>query len=84
MQLYITGTTAVAQGLDENLKDSGSNEMVPDNRSSTSRLYAAIFQSPFVEVRQGRPDLKPLISKEIDEAAGRMSISGIYLFTSAS
>ena len=82
MQLYITGSTA-AQGLDESWKESGSDAIVtPGSENSTSQLYSTILQSPFVEVHQGRPDLKRLISKEIDEATGRMSVSGMYLLTS--
>lgn len=80
VQLYITGTnTDIPQKLNESVKESGSD--VPDDKSSTSRSYSTILKSPFVEFHQGRPDLKPLISKEIDEATGRISITGnIYYF----
>jgi ferric-chelate reductase len=76
VQLYITGSTAAAQGLDgESLKDSCSEVMIttPD-----SGLYSTLLQSPFVQVRQGRPNLKQLIPNEIGEATGRVSINGLY------
>ena len=74
VQLYITGSTAAAQGLDESLKESCSEVMLtPD-----SRLYSTLLQSPFVQVHQGRPNLKQLISNEIGEATGRVSINGLY------
>ena len=74
MQLYITGNTAVAQGLDESLKESCSEVML----TSDSNLYSTVLQSPFVQVHQGRPNLKQLISNEIGEATGRVSINGMY------
>jgi len=75
VKLYITGTSTDIQKLDESLKESGSVMVIPDDRSSTSRSYSNIFQSPFVEFHQGRPNLKPLISKEIDEATGSISVN---------
>ena len=75
MQLYITGSTAAAQGLDESLKESCSEVM----HTLDSQLYSTILQSPFVQVHQGRPNLKQLISNEIGEATGRVSINGLYL-----
>ena len=74
VQLYITGSTATAQGLDESLKESCSEVMLtPD-----SRLYSTLLQSPFVQVHQGRPNSKQLISNEIGEATSRVSINGLY------
>ena len=76
VQLYITRITAAAQGLDESPKDKEicSEAMItPD-----SHLYSTILQSPFVQVHQGRPNLKKLISNEIGEATGRISINGLY------
>ena len=74
VQLNITGVAATAQGLDESLKDSCSEVMLtPDSQS-----YSTILQSPFVQVVQGRPNLKQLISNEIDEATGKVSINGLY------
>jgi ferric-chelate reductase len=64
VQLYITGS----------LKESCSEvSLNPD-----SELYPTILQSPFVQVQQGRPNLKQLIANEIGEATGRMSINGLY------
>ena len=74
VQLYLTGNTAAAQGLDESSKENCSKVMIiPD-----SPLYSTILESPFVQVHQGRPKLKQLISNEIGEATGRMSINGLY------
>ena len=73
VQLYITGIAAAAQGLDESLKDSCSEVML----TSDSQFYSTILRSPFVQVHQGRPNLKQLISNEIGEATGRVSINGM-------
>ena len=78
VKLYITGAGAASQGLDESLKESSSEVM----HISDSQLYSTILQSLFVQVSQGRPNLKQLISNEIGEATGRMSINGLYfIFT---
>ena len=74
MQLNVTGVAAAVQGIDESLKDSCS-EVTP---TSDLQLYSTILQSPFVQVNQGRPNLKQLISNEIGEATGRVSINGLY------
>ena len=75
MQLNITGITAATKGLDESLKDSCAEVMLtPD-----SQFYSTILKSPYVQVNQGRPKLKRLISNEIGEATGRVSINGQYL-----
>jgi len=74
VQLYITRTTTVVRGSDESLKKSGSDSTAGNERSK-SGLYSTILQSPCVEVYSGRPNLKPLISKEVDEATGRMSVN---------
>ena len=74
VQLNVTGVAAAVQGIDESLKDSCS-EVTP---SSDSQLYSTILQSPFVQVNQGRPNLKQLISNEIGDATGRVSINGLY------
>ena len=74
VQLYITAGAATSQGLDYSLKESNSEVMhIPD-----SQLYSTILQSPSVQVHQGRPNLKQLISNEIGEATGRISINGVY------
>jgi ferric-chelate reductase len=75
VQLYITGGIAAAQGLDESLKEESCSEVIltPD-----SGLNSTILQSPFVQVHQGRPNLKQLISNEIGEATGRVSINGLH------
>ena len=82
MQLYITGSIAAAQELDELdeiLKDSCS-EVMPTNpdSDSESRSYSTLLQSPFVQIHKGRPKSKQLISNEIGEATGRVSINGLY------
>ena len=79
VQLYITSnttTTTTDQGLDKSSKESCSEVMItPD-----SQLYSTILQSPFVQVfYKGRPNLKQLISNEIDDATGRVSINGLCL-----
>jgi hypothetical protein len=74
VQLYITGSTAVARELDESLKESYSEVAL----NTDPRLYSTVVRSPFVQVYQGRPDTKQLISKEIGEATGRVSINGLY------
>ena len=75
VKLYITGAGVASQVLDESLKESSSEVM----HISDSQLYSTILQSPFIQVNQGRPHLKQLISNEIGEATGRMSINGLYL-----
>ena len=88
IQVYITATsTATITDKTEKLGDSKENDFevtVPaqaGGSSSDSSLvplpYSTILQSPFVEVQQGRPDLKSLISKEVGEATGGISINGI-------
>jgi hypothetical protein len=74
VQLNITGISAAVQEMDESLKDSCS-EVAP---TSDLQLYSTILHSPFVQVSQGRPNLKQLISNEIGEATGRVSINGLY------
>ena len=74
VQLCITGSTATAQGLGESSKESCSEVML----TLDSQLHSTILQSPFVQVHQGRPNLKQLISNEISEATGRVSINGLY------
>ena len=74
VQLNITGIAAAAQGLDKSWKNSCAEVMfTPD-----SQLYSTILTSPFVQVNHGRPKLKQLISNEIGEATGRVSINGLY------
>ena len=46
--------------------------------TSDSQSSSTILQSPFVQVHQGRPNLKQLISNEIGEATSRVSINGLY------
>jgi ferric-chelate reductase len=73
VQIFITGSTAAAQEFDESLKDSSSEVSVTTKPGSST-----VLQSPFVQVRQGRPGLKQLISNEIGEATGRVSVNGLY------
>ena len=74
MQLNVTGIAAAVQGVDESLKDSCSEV----THGPDSQLYSTILQSPFVQVNQGRPNIKQLLSNEIGEATGRVSINGSY------
>ena len=89
MQMYITGTTNNSEVWEKNLREHGSTLVVnngstlmvnniSDCRSSISRSSSTILQSSVVKFHQGRPDLKLLISKEVDEATGKISINGIY------
>ena len=79
MQLHITA--AITDKWDEGSKENGFDFMVTQaGDNSTSRSYSTILQSHFVEIRQGRPDLKSLISKEVDEATGKISINGIVYY----
>jgi hypothetical protein len=78
VQLNITAgiiTSAAAQKfkLDESLKDSCAEVMLTDSQL----YYSTILESPFVQVNHGRPKLKQLISNEIGEATGRVSINGL-------
>ena len=75
VQLYITSRGAASNKLDGSLKDSRSEVIMPTSDWQSS---STILQSPFVQVYRGRPNLKPLISNEISEATGRLSINGLY------
>ncbi|KAF8809124.1 hypothetical protein BYT27DRAFT_7188217 [Phlegmacium glaucopus] len=66
VQLYITAATT----LDNNSSKEDVFEMVTYTRDSST-----ILQSPFVQVCQGRPDVKSLISQEVEEATGKISIN---------
>ncbi|KAF8813105.1 hypothetical protein BYT27DRAFT_7181675 [Phlegmacium glaucopus] len=71
VQLYITAATTLNNSSKEN-----AFEMVTYTRdSSTLRSYSTILQSPFVQVHRGRPDVKSLISQEVEEATGNISIN---------
>jgi ferric-chelate reductase len=74
VQIFITGSTAAAQEFDESLKDSSSEVSVSTDPGS----HSTVLHSPFVQVHHGRPNSKQLISKEIGEATGRVSINGLY------
>jgi len=83
VQLYITTAVDKSQKWDNGSKENGFEFMVTQaSDSSASRPYSTILQSHLVEVREGRPDLKSLISKEVNEATGKISINGtIHYFT---
>ncbi|KAF8809134.1 hypothetical protein BYT27DRAFT_7222686 [Phlegmacium glaucopus] len=83
VQLYITATTTTTtttttdklQEMDYDSKENGFEMVTQATDNSTPRSYSTILQSPFVEVHQGRPDVKSLISQEVDEATGKISIN---------
>ncbi|TFK37957.1 ferric reductase NAD binding domain-containing protein [Crucibulum laeve] len=70
IQLFVTAAVQGAQAWED---DSVENDVEEKNSSNGSD--PKILESPLVRVRQGRPNLKTLISDEISNASGAISVS---------